>query len=182
MENLPTKENTSNSVTIGEEISSDANENIFSDVIISQIPSLNSAQSTNETCLRMNQTVATPSPDNIMSNDTNNPTRRNKVWKNDAKLLALKSFVQWELSTLGNKTYHIETFNKAISNFETKPCEILQDNVEFMQNELCSKDEVVKTLMETQTAVLENLSLGKQSQQTENNTSFHDSPQKNLKD
>ena len=51
-----------------------------------------------------------------------------------------------------------------------------------MQNELCSKDEVVKTLMETQTAVLENLSLGKQSQQTENNTSFHDSPQKNLKD
>ena len=117
-----------------------------------------------------------------MSNDTNNPTRRNKVWKYDAKLLALKSFVQWELSTLGNKTYHIETFNKAISNFETKPCEILQDNVEFMQNELCSKDEVVKTLMETQTAVLENLSLGKQSQQTENNTSFHDSPQKNLKD
>ena len=94
MENLPTKENTSNSVTIGEEISSDANENIFSDVIISQIPSLNSAQSTNETCLRMNQTVATPSRDNIMSNDTNNPTRRNKVWKYDAKLLALKSFVQ----------------------------------------------------------------------------------------
>ena len=94
MENLPTKENTSHSVTIGEEISSDANENIFSDVIISQIPSLNSAQSTNETCLRMNQTVATPSTDNIMSNDTNNPTRRNKVWKYDAKLLALKSFVQ----------------------------------------------------------------------------------------
>ena len=51
-----------------------------------------------------------------------------------------------------------------------------------MQNELCSKDEVVKALMETQTAVLENLSLGKQPRQTENNTSFHDSPQKNLKD
>ena len=94
MENLPTKENTTNSLTIGEEISSNANENIFSDVIISQTPSLNSAQSTNETCLRMNQTVATPSTDNIMSNDTNNPTRRNKVWKYDAKLLALKSFVQ----------------------------------------------------------------------------------------
>ena len=94
MENLPTKENTTNSLTIGEEISSNANENIFSDVIISQTPSLNSAQSTNETCLRMNQTVATPSPDNIMSNDTNNPTRRNKVWKYDAKLLALKSFIQ----------------------------------------------------------------------------------------
>ena len=35
MENIPTKENTSKSLTIGEEISSNANENIFSDVIIS---------------------------------------------------------------------------------------------------------------------------------------------------
>ena len=66
----------------------------------------------------------------------------------------------------------METFNKTISNSETKPYEILQDNIEFLQNELRSKDEIIKTLMETQTAVLENLPLSKPPQQTENNTSF----------
>ena len=72
----------------------------------------------------------------------------------------------------------METFNKTISNFENKPYEILQDNIEFLQNELRSKDEIIKTLIETQTTVLENLSLNKPPQQTENNISFHDSPQK----
>ena len=50
--------------------------------------------------------------------------------------------------------------NKTISNFETKPSEILQDNIEFLQSELRSKDEkLIKTLMETQITVLENLPL-----------------------
>ena len=66
----------------------------------------------------------------------------------------------------------IETFNKTISNFEAKPYEILQDNIEFLQNELRSKDEIIKPLMENQTAVLENLPLSKPPQQTKNNTSF----------
>ena len=35
-----------------------------------------------------------------------------------------------------------------ISNFETKPYEILQDNIELLQNELRSKDEIIKTLIE----------------------------------
>ena len=62
-----------------------------------------------------------------------------------------------------------ETFNKTISNFETKPYEILQENIEFLHNELRSKDEIPKNLMETQAAVLKNLSLSKPPQQTENN-------------
>ena len=74
----------------------------------------------------------------------------------------------------------MKTFNKTISNFETKPYEILQDNIEFLQSELRSKDEIIKTLMETQTAVLENLPLNKPPQQIESNTSFHDSPQKDV--
>ena len=53
----------------------------------------------------------------------------------------------------------METFNKTILNFETKPFEILQDNIEFLHYELRSKDEIIKTLMETQSAVLENLPL-----------------------
>ena len=80
---------------------------------------------------------------------------------------------QCELSTLHNKIDRfMETFNKTISNFETKPYEILQASIEFLQNELRSKNEIIKTLMETQNAVLENLPLSKPPQQTENNTSF----------
>ena len=129
----------------------------------------------------MNQILATPCPDNVMTNDTNNPAPRNNVWKYEAKLSALKNYVQCELSTLHNKIGRfMETFNKTISNFETKPYEILQNNIDFLQNEFRSTDEIIKTLMETQTTVLENLPLSKPPQQTENNTSFHDSPQENI--
>ena len=167
MENLSTKEDNSNSLTIAEEISSNAEENFFSELIGSQTP-LNGAQNITETCPPMNQTLSTPHPDNIMTNDINNPTPRNNAWKYEAKISALKSYVQCELSTLHNKIDRfMETFNKTISTFETKPYEILQDNIDFLQNELRSKDEIIKTLMETQTAVLENLHLSKPPQQTE---------------
>ena len=126
-----------------------------------------------ETCPPINQTLPTPHPDNIMANGINNPTPRNNAWKYEAKISALKSYVQCDFSTFHNKIdCFMETFNKTISNFETKPYEILQDNIEFLQNELRSKDEIIKTLMETQTAVLENPPLSKPPQQTENNTSF----------
>ena len=62
MENLSTKENTRNSLTIGKEISSNAEENFFSELINSQTPP-NGAQNINETCPPMNQTLATPHPD-----------------------------------------------------------------------------------------------------------------------
>ena len=111
-----------------------------------------------ETCPPMNQILLTTHPDNIMTKDINNPTPKNNAWKYEAKISAMKSYVQCELSTLHNKIERfMETFNKTISNFETKPYEILQDNIEFLQNELRSKDEIIKTLMDTQTAVLENL-------------------------
>ena len=70
----------------------------------------------------MNQTLPTPHPDNIIANDTNNPTPRNNAWKYEAKILVLKSYVPCKLSTLHNKIDRfMETFNKTISKFETKP-------------------------------------------------------------
>ena len=161
MENLPTKENTSGSITIGKGINSNADENIFSELINSQTPP-NGAQNINETCPPMNQTLATPYPDNILTNDINNPTPKNNAWKYEAKISALKSYVQCQLSTLHNKIDRFaETFDKNISNFEIKSYKILQENIEFLQNELRSKYEIIKTLMETQTALLENLLLSK---------------------
>ena len=102
MENLSTKENTSNSLTIGKEINSNAENNFFSELKNSQT-SPNGAQNINETCPPMNQTLATPHPDKIMANDTNNSTPRNNTWKYEAKISALKSYVQCELSALHNK-------------------------------------------------------------------------------
>ena len=80
----------------------------------------------------MNQTLATCRPDNLMTNDTNNPTSRNKVWKYEAKVSTLKSYIRCKLSILHDKIdCFMETFNKTVSNFETNPYEILQDNIEF---------------------------------------------------
>ena len=108
-----------------------------------------------------------------MSRDINNPTPRNNAWKYEAKISALKSYVQCKLSFLHNKIGRfMEAFNKTISNFEAKPYEIIQGDIEFLQNKVRSKDEIIKNLMETQTALLENLPLIKPPQQTENNTSF----------
>ena len=104
MENLSAKENTSNSLKIEEEINSNAEEKLIN----SQTPP-NGAQNINETCPPMNQTLSTPHPDNIMTNDINNPTPRNNAWKYEAKTSALKSYVQCELSALHNK---IDCFNK----------------------------------------------------------------------
>ena len=86
MENLSTKENTSNSLTKGEEINSNAEENFFSKLIDSQTPP-NGAQNINETCPPMNQTLPTTHPDNIMANDISDPTPRNNAWKYEAKNL-----------------------------------------------------------------------------------------------
>ena len=69
------------------------------------------------------------------------------------KISALRSYVHCELSTLHNKIdCFMETFNKAVSNLENTPCAILQNSIEFLQNELRPKDEIIKTLIETQTA------------------------------
>ena len=97
-----------------------------------------------------------------MTNDINNPTPRINAWKYEAKISSLKSYIQLELSPLHKKIDpFMKTLNKTISNFETKSYKILQDNIEFLQNELRSENKVIKTLMQTQTAVLENLSLSK---------------------
>ena len=91
MEHLPTKKTTSNSLSIGKEIKSNADENFFLELINTQTPP-NGAQNVNEICPPVNQTLA--APDNIRTNDTNNPTPRNNVWKYEAKISALKSYVQ----------------------------------------------------------------------------------------
>ena len=115
MENLSTEESTSNSLTIGKEVNSNAEEN-FSELINNQTAP-NGAQNINETCPPMNQTLATPRPDNIMPNDTNNLTSTNNTWKYEAKIAALKCYVQCKFSSLHNKS--IASWKPLIRLFQT---------------------------------------------------------------
>ena len=78
MESLSTKENTSNSLTTGEKINSNAEENFSSELINSQTPP-NGAQNINTTCPPMNQTLLISHADNVMTNDMNNRTPRNNI-------------------------------------------------------------------------------------------------------
>lgn len=59
----------------------------------------------------------------------------------------------------------LSTFLEITSNVESKPYELLEQNVEFLQNKLCSNNEIIKTLIETQVAVLRRA----------DKTSFHNS-------
>ena len=102
MENVSTKENTTNSLTTGKEMNNITEENFFSELLSSQTPP-NRTQNINETCPPVNQTLTTPHPDNIMANDTNSSTPRSTTWKYEAKISALKSYIQRELSALHNK-------------------------------------------------------------------------------
>ena len=54
----------------------------------------------------MNQTIAAPLPDNIMANNTSYLTSKNKIWKYEAKISALKSYVQCKVSTLHKPVFH----------------------------------------------------------------------------
>ena len=89
----------------------------------------------------------------------NKPEEEINALKFEAQLSALKSYMNWELSTMNNK---LDAFSQCLiknascqSNNENKNFETLQDNVKFLQKELAGKNDLIKSLMETQTAILE---------------------------
>ena len=53
----------------------------------------------------------------------------------------------------------MESLTNGISNgFHCQSCENLKENLSFLQKELLAKDEFIKSLLETQTAILNSLS------------------------
>ena len=74
--------------------------------------------------------------------------------KIEAQLIAMKSYIKCEISNIGQKIKSLcECFN-GVKETE-KSNEVLQKNVTFLQNELIKKDEIIKSLLETQTSILE---------------------------
>ena len=108
---------------------------VFSEFVDSQTPKTNGAQNVNETYPLVNQTLA-------ITTDTNTNTFKSSI-------LALRSYIQCELSTLYEKIDRLIEKLNTTSNIEPKPYEILKESIKLLQNALRSKDEIIKILMET---------------------------------
>ena len=77
----------------------------------------------------------------------------------EAKFSALKGYINWEISILSSKVdLFIESLKEIITKIkklESNNMEILQGNIRFLQKELLAKNDLIKSLMETQTVALE---------------------------
>ena len=75
---------------------------------------------------------------------------------------SLRLYVSCEVSMINAKlTSFYEHINKTISNLnhrEDKHLESLQDNISFFQKELLMENEIIKSLTETQTVMLDTIS------------------------
>ena len=100
--------------------------------------------------------------------DAENNDLRKHICKLEAQLYTVKSYVNREVSVLTNKIESISNgFEKLLSNDfqltlkkntllrkEKSKIEILKQNMSFLQNELLSKNEIIKLLMGKQSSVL----------------------------
>ena len=81
--------------------------------------------------------------------------------KIEALISALKSYVSCEISMINAKlTSFSEHINKTISNLnhrENKHLESLHDNISFLQKEFFLKNEIIKSLAETQAGMLDTI-------------------------
>ena len=107
----------------------------------------------------IHSTVTTPTKENNMNfkNCENNDLRKH-ISKLEDQLSAIKSYVNCEVSILTNKIESISNdFEKRINTLlgkEKSKLEILQQNMTLLQNELLSKNEIIKSLIEIQSSIL----------------------------
>ena len=79
--------------------------------------------------------------------------------KFEAKLSAIKNYIDYEFSGVNKKINSVsENMNQLLKMFDTiqKECSLLlNENIQLLKNKLKSKDEMIKSLVETQILVLE---------------------------
>ena len=77
----------------------------------------------------------------------------------EAKFSALKGYIDCEISILNSKVdLFINSLKETITKIEKRESsniEVLHENICFLQKELLAKDDLIKSLMETQTVALE---------------------------
>ena len=77
------------------------------------------------------------------------------ILKVEAQLSALKIYVNCELSILRNQIESLIEHTKMSLGHENRNIDALHKNIAFLQNELIEKHKIIKSLMETQAAVLD---------------------------
>ena len=80
---------------------------------------------------------------------------KNDILKVKAQLSALKSYVNCEFSILRNQIESFTGHTKMTLGHENSNEDALHKNIAFLQNELIEKNKTIKSLMETQTVVLD---------------------------
>ena len=80
----------------------------------------------------------------------------------EALITALKRYVSCDISMINAKlTSFSDHINKTVSSLnhhKDKHLKSLQDNISFLQKELLMKNEIIKSLTETQTVLLDTIS------------------------
>ena len=90
--------------------------------------------------------------------DSNDKLHLSKIDELEAKFDALKSLVTREISNLTNKLDSISLVlnqtSKALEKRDVNNSKLLQDNFEFLRQEILSKDKLINCLMEKETTIL----------------------------
>ena len=91
------------------------------------------------------------------------------IWKIEAQLSALKSLENYEISIIDKRLNTFsETLNHVLKNLEVSQnssTNLLKENAEYLKKELDSKDELIKSLIDTQTAILDTIGKSKRKEE-----------------
>ena len=94
------------------------------------------------------------------------------IWKIEAQLSALKCLVNCEISIIDKRLNSFsDTLNHILKNLEVgqnSNTDLLKENVEYLMKELNSKDELIKSLVDTRTSILETIGKSKRNKEKRN--------------
>ena len=91
------------------------------------------------------------------------------IWKIEAQLSALKSLVNCEISIIDKRLNTFsDTLNHVLKNLkvsQSSDIDLLKTNVEYLKKEPNSKDELIKSLIDIQTAILDTIGKSKRNEE-----------------
>ena len=140
------------------------------------MPNLTNSSVTPNAINNKNTNIETISRCNCRSAILNINSVKNDILKVQAQLPALKSYLNCELSILRNLIESFTEHTKMSLGHGNRNIDALHKNIAFLQNELSEKNEIIKSLMETQTTVLDVMTdLRQQPNISEQNVTEHPS-------
>ena len=109
---------------------------------------------TNEIAPEITSNVNTPLPQN--KSNISFEEHQQFIYRIEAQMSALKSHMKCELSTMSSKIDSLSEFvNTKINNLndQQKILETLRENIKLLQEELQTKNDIIKNFLDTQSAV-----------------------------